>query len=712
MQKQDYVSEDARKAQASEKQRSVVLFVLLLAIYIASSVFTFIASRSHEVITILDSTVPVPSFAGVFFNISNICLIFIVVWFKKKGFILSLCLLLFQFPILYYGMIVQKIMAVLPGFFGNFVTIAAIIVIYRRNKKIENYQMIEITYLTRQQRFSQRLFEQTAKALVNAIDAKDAYSHGHSMRVAEYSEKIARELGKSAEECEKIYYAGLLHDVGKIGIDDQIINKKGKLTDEEYEAIKQHPVYGNQILLSISEYPYLSIGAHHHHERYDGRGYPDKLKGEDIPEIARIIAVADAYDAMTSTRSYRDAIPQQIVREEIVKNSGTQFDPQVAKVMQHIIDLDTEYVMKERSTVQELSGNSELSCSEYRGEISEGILLSPCMTTISMLSKPLESSGTSESYSIPTIILFDSLDGRVHMDEHTAKDLNYFEYGEIRFDGKYICAGARKIHTSIHDNGIHKEHHSRTKKKAPGGDAYRIEAVRFEDHALIRIFDSTKTMEVVVALPDSARYCYIGLTGENCFISNVHISASETPVADDYIPRIAEKVTYIDVPAGDIPNVQVDGYRRAYSQPIPITDGLRIDFHSMSLPTARLIWHCPYFVLFHSSNGKFDAQKTVEYALIRIDGETWDDEKSGAKNELEVDKTSEFISWDEWKRINKEGIDCSVTFKIEGDAIITETENHGVKLKNTTVISGGVKDVYVTLTADQCALTNIRIRKA
>ena len=711
MQKQNNVSEDARKAQASEKQKSIVLFVLLLAIHIASAVFTFIASRSHDVIAIMDHSVPVSAFAGVFFNISNMCLIFIVVWFKKKGFILSLILLLLHFPMLYYGMIVQKIMAILPGFFGNFVTIAAIVVIYRRNKKIENYQLIEITYLTKQQRFSQRLFEQTAKALVNAIDAKDAYSHGHSMRVAEYSEKIARELGKSDEECEKIYYAGLLHDVGKIGIPDEIINKKGKLTEEEYDAIKQHPVYGNQILSSISEYPYLSIGAHHHHERYDGRGYPDKLKGEDIPEIARIIAVADAYDAMTSTRSYRDAIPQQLVREEIVKNSGTQFDPQVAKIMQHIIDLDTEYVMKERTTVQELSGNSELSCSEYRGEISEGILLSPCMTSISMLSKPLEASSSGESYSIPTIILFDSLDGRVHMDEHTAKDLNYFEYGEIRFDGKYICAGARKIHTSIHDNGGHEEHHSK-KKKASGGDAYRIEAVRFEDHALIRIFDSTKTMEVVVALPDCARYCYVGLTGENCFISNVHINASETPVADDYIPRIAEKVTYIDVPAGDIPNVQVDGYRRASTQSIPITDGLRIDFHSMSLPTARLIWHCPYFVIFHSASGKIDAEDTVEYALIRIDGETWDDENSGAKNELEVDKTSEFTSWDDWKRINKEGIDCSVTCKIDGDAIITETENLGVKLRNTTVITGGVKDVYVTLTADQCALTNIRIRKA
>lgn len=712
MQKQNSISEDARKAQASEKQRSIVLFVLLLAIHIAASVFTFIASRSRDSIAVLDSSVPVSAFAGVFFNVANICLIFIVVWFKKKGFILSLSLLIIQFPMIYYGMIIQRYLAILPGFFGNFVTIAAIIVIYRKNKKIEDYQMIEITYLTKQQRFSQRLFEQTAKALVNAIDAKDAYSHGHSMRVAEYSEKIARELGKSDEECEKIYYAGLLHDVGKIGIPDEIINKKGKLTEEEYDAIKQHPVYGNQILSSISEYPYLSIGAHHHHERYDGRGYPDKLKGEDIPEIARIIAVADAYDAMTSTRSYRAAIPQQLVREEIVKNSGTQFDPQVAKVMQHIIDLDTEYVMKERTTVQELSGNSELSCSEYRGEISEGILLSPCMTSISMMSKPLESTSSGENYSIPTIILFDSLDGRVHMDERTAKDLNYFEYGEVRFDGKYICAGARKIHTSVHEDNQHILPHSKSKKKHAGGDAYRIEAVRYEDHALIRIFDSTKTMEVIVALPDSARYCYVGLTGENCFISNVHISASETPVADDYIPRIAEKVTYIDVPSGDIPNVQIDGYRRDSTEGIPITDGLRIDFHSMSLPTARLIWHCPYFVLFHSESGKVEAEDACEYALIRIDGETWDDEKSGAKNELEVDKTSEFTSWDDWKIKNKEGIDCSVTFRIEGNSIITETENLGVKLRNTTVISKGVSDVYVTLTADQCALTNIRIRRS
>ena len=168
-----------------------------------------------------------------------------------------------------------------------------------------------------------RLFEQTATSLANAIDAKDEYTRGHSTRVAEYSKKIAEQAGKSPSECEDIYYVALLHDVGKIGISEAIINKDGKLTDEEYEEMKKHPVVGNQILSGITEYPYLSIGAHYHHERYDGKGYPDRLKGEDIPEIARIISVADAYDAMTSKRSYRKSIPQVMVREEIVKGSGT-----------------------------------------------------------------------------------------------------------------------------------------------------------------------------------------------------------------------------------------------------------------------------------------------------------------------------------------------------------------------------------------------------
>ena len=154
-----------------------------------------------------------------------------------------------------------------------------------------------------------------------------------------------------------------MHDVGKIGIPNDIINKNGKLTDEEYNQIKMHPVIGKQILSSIKQSPYLSIGANYHHERYDGHGYPEGLKGDDIPEIARIIAVADAYDAMTSKRSYREPIPQETVREEIVKGSEYQFDPNFARLMLHLIDLDTQYTMKEKSQVQELDGQDELICS-------------------------------------------------------------------------------------------------------------------------------------------------------------------------------------------------------------------------------------------------------------------------------------------------------------------------------------------------------------
>ncbi|MBO7375200.1 MAG: HD-GYP domain-containing protein, partial [Lachnospiraceae bacterium] len=224
---------------------------------------------------------------------------------------------------------------------------------------------LEINYLVEEKKEMMRLFDQTATALVNAIDAKDTYTQGHSVRVAEYARKIAEHVGKSEEECEEIYYAGLLHDVGKIGVPGDIINKNGKLSNEEYEKIKTHAEKGGQILSSIIEYPYLSIGARHHHERFDGKGYPDKLKGDDIPEIARILAVADAYDAMTSKRSYRDPIPQQKVREEIIKGAGLQFDPKFANVMQHLIDLDTEYQMKEKETVKELAGKSDLVCKEY-----------------------------------------------------------------------------------------------------------------------------------------------------------------------------------------------------------------------------------------------------------------------------------------------------------------------------------------------------------
>ncbi|WP_036609940.1 HD domain-containing phosphohydrolase [Oribacterium sp. P6A1] len=185
------------------------------------------------------------------------------------------------------------------------------------------------------------------QTLAEAIDAKDAYTKGHSSRVAEYSREIAKRAGYSSERQEEIYMMGLLHDVGKIGVPNAVINKPGKLTDEEYEKIKTHPGRGARILQNIEEMPKLSIGARWHHERFDGRGYPDGLSGEDIPEEARIIAVADAYDAMTSNRSYRGIIPQDVVRNEIEKGSGTQFDPGFAAIMLEIIKEDVDYKLHE-----------------------------------------------------------------------------------------------------------------------------------------------------------------------------------------------------------------------------------------------------------------------------------------------------------------------------------------------------------------------------
>lgn len=188
---------------------------------------------------------------------------------------------------------------------------------------------------------------QTVMALSEAVDAKDRYTSGHSKRVAEYSRLMAARMGKSDKEQETIYQAGLLHDVGKIRIPVDIINKPGKLTDEEYNLVKIHPVTGYHILKDISDQHDMATAAKYHHERFDGRGYPNGIEGESIPEMARILAVADSYDAMTSNRSYRKALPQDVVRDEIEKGKGTQFDADIAEVMIQLIDEDKKYKMRQ-----------------------------------------------------------------------------------------------------------------------------------------------------------------------------------------------------------------------------------------------------------------------------------------------------------------------------------------------------------------------------
>lgn len=198
------------------------------------------------------------------------------------------------------------------------------------------------------QRELEKMNEIMITTIARTIDARDPYTNGHSQRVAKYALELSKRMGKTEAEQKEIYYAALLHDVGKIHVPDAIINKPSRLSEEEFAHIKLHPLSGYYILKYIDEMVPIAQGSKWHHERYGGNGYPNGLAGEGIPELARIIGVADAYDAMTSNRSYREIMPQEKVREEIEKGKGTQFDPQIADIMLCMIDEDTGYQMKQR----------------------------------------------------------------------------------------------------------------------------------------------------------------------------------------------------------------------------------------------------------------------------------------------------------------------------------------------------------------------------
>lgn len=181
-------------------------------------------------------------------------------------------------------------------------------------------------------------YQATIRALVQAVETKDAYTRGHSERVARASVMIARRLSMKEDRVNAIEYAGTLHDVGKLGVPTGVLQKAGKLTDDEFDAIKTHPVRGHEIVRDIAFLDEALAGIYHHHERMDGRGYPSGLTGPDIPEFARVIAVADAFDSMTSTRSYRGARSVGEAVEELERCAGTQFDPVMVEAMIHAVD--------------------------------------------------------------------------------------------------------------------------------------------------------------------------------------------------------------------------------------------------------------------------------------------------------------------------------------------------------------------------------------
>ena len=167
------------------------------------------------------------------------------------------------------------------------------------------------------------------RSLTAAIDAKDEYTYGHSERVARMAVELGRELGLREAEQNDIYLAGLLHDIGKIGIRDDVLTKRGPLTDDEFKHIQQHPVIGHRILADLHAIAHLLPGVLYHHERYDGRGYPEGLKGDSIPLLARILAVADSFDAMNTSRPYRIAMPPERVDQILREGAGIQWDPLV-----------------------------------------------------------------------------------------------------------------------------------------------------------------------------------------------------------------------------------------------------------------------------------------------------------------------------------------------------------------------------------------------
>lgn len=182
-----------------------------------------------------------------------------------------------------------------------------------------------------------KIILQSMKTFTNFIDAKDPYTKGHSSRVAYYSRLIASKMNFTEEQLDSIYYIALLHDVGKISIADDILNKKAKLTDDERSSIETHTTQGSAMLKDFTAIPDIIEGALYHHERYDGNGYPHGLSGEEIPLIARIICVADSFDAMNSTRCYRNALSMEAIIAELTVNSGLQFDPAIVDIMLDLI---------------------------------------------------------------------------------------------------------------------------------------------------------------------------------------------------------------------------------------------------------------------------------------------------------------------------------------------------------------------------------------
>ena len=556
------------------------------------------------------------------------------------------------------------------------------------NDEVERVHRLELDDLKAARRSGRILFDQMAKALVAVTEKKDASVRGHAGRVAGYARELAQRCGYDKEGCDRAYYAGLLHDVGFLAMPEGA-SAKGK-SGKETEQSGERAVRGGEILAGIAEYPWLAEAVRSSQEHYDGSGSPDGLKGEEIPELARIIALADACDNMRTAKKGRGAIPITVVREELLKGVGSLYDPKLSELMMMLIDADTE----EEEQAAESFVERELSCRKYRERVTTGIEITDHVTKIRFHSAAIGERG---DFSAPALILFDSLDRHVHESEITIRDYQYLEYGELWFDGNYVCTGARNMVTESID-------------AEQAGDAdYLIEAARIEDHMRIRLYHAGQGAEFLVALADSSRSSYIGVTGENCRIRDIAIEKTGERISEADIPRIADKVSFLQRMESDLPNVQIDRFRSAYSEGVPIRDGMRLEFHSMSLPTAHLVWHCPHVFIYTSKDGKYGGEGCRDYGVLKLNGEN--DSPLEWGNGFTMKKTEDFSDWEAWKKANKEGLEYELRFRRKNRRIRLSTETLGLALELTIRIPEEEEgEIYVALTGDQCALTDLRVR--
>lgn len=205
-------------------------------------------------------------------------------------------------------------------------------------KNLENEVLKQTEKAIEKQKQIEKMSFEIVEALVQAIDARDDYTRGHSVRVSKYSVMIAKALNWNDEKIEKLQRASLLHDIGKIGIRDNILNKPSQLTKAEFEIIKQHTTIGAEILNKVTSIPFAEFVAKSHHERFDGNGYPEGLKGKEIPEFARIVNIADSYDAMSTKRIYRDKLSRDEILKRLKECRGTQFDPDFLDVFLNLLN--------------------------------------------------------------------------------------------------------------------------------------------------------------------------------------------------------------------------------------------------------------------------------------------------------------------------------------------------------------------------------------